>query len=92
LRGGRQSRRFVQARCDLAVKRLTTSVENSSAIGASVQDATMHALFAALVQSNVRETSTSSAVFNQGTARRLLFRVHEQLRGAELAQVLSEMA
>jgi hypothetical protein len=34
---------------------LTNSVENSSAIGTSVQDATMHAPFAALVQSNVQE-------------------------------------
>jgi hypothetical protein len=37
------------------VNRLTTSFANSSAMAASVQDATMHALFAALVQWNVRE-------------------------------------
>ena len=37
------------------VKRLTTSIENSCAIGASLEDATMHASFALLVQSNVRE-------------------------------------
>ena len=38
------------------VKRLTNSVENSLAIGASVQDATMHAPFAALVQSKVQKS------------------------------------
>jgi hypothetical protein len=36
------------------VRRLTNSVENSS-IAASVRDPTMHAPFAALVQSNARE-------------------------------------
>ena len=37
------------------VKRLTTSLQILRPFGASVQDATMHAPFAALVQSNVRD-------------------------------------
>jgi hypothetical protein len=42
------------------VKRSTTVVENSSAMALSVQDATMHAPFATLVQSNVRENAIKS--------------------------------
>jgi hypothetical protein len=48
------------------VKRSTISAINSSAIGVSIQDSTMHALFEALVQSDVRKSRRSLGVFIAG--------------------------
>jgi hypothetical protein len=67
------------------VNRLTTSFANSSAIGASVQDDTMHAPFAALVEWNVRENYVSRSLLQA----RVTYDDAQHLSGAEL---LDEMA